>query len=226
VVACAALTAGATATASAKTPCSARASTTVHSTKLVRAYDVFNSNLKATLHYGCFRANNRRTYLGQTSKPDSPNGFYELNRTHILTATKVVLRERFAANATTDCVNPLYFPDHRADCQTRVTVWNLKTGKVVRTRFASVNPPMQNYVTDVLRIVLQKSGSVAWVTRDTRKENGATTEDSGEIEVARMTAAGYTLLDRAFAIQPSSLKLSDTTLSWQHGEDKRTASLR
>jgi hypothetical protein len=221
VVACVALATGGTASASAKKPCAAKGSTTVRSTKAVRAYDVFNSSLKATLHYGCFLANNRRTYLGQTSKPDQPNGYFAPDRTHILTATKAIVRSRFAANSTTDCINPLYFQDHRADCQTHVTVWNLRTGKVVHDHFASVDPPMQYFVTDVLRMVLQTSGSVAWVTKDTRKE----IEQSGEIEVARVTAAGYTLLDRARAIEPATLRLSRTKLSWNDGEAKHTATL-
>jgi hypothetical protein len=210
--------------AAVKHPCQAKSSITVRSTKLVRAYDVFNSSLDATLHYACYKPKNRRTYIGETTNPGGPNGTYSFDQSHVESATKVVLRDRFAANSTSDCVNPAYFRDGRVDCQTRVTVWNLRTGKVVHDHFASANPPGQTYETTVNRIVLQTTGSVAWGTTDARVQGGSRVFLNKEI--ASMTGPAYNLLAYGDNVNAGSLALSGSTISWLEDTTKHTATLR
>jgi hypothetical protein len=207
-------------TSAAAATCQQKGSKLVRLTKDVRVYDVVNSDLGTTIRTGCFRANNRRTYLGQTTNDPSP----DFNTTHVYSQTPVALRGRFAANATTDCINPLYFRDRHSDCQEYVTVWDLRSGKVVHYHFASFQPGMQNYMTHVEKIVLQATGSVAWATRTTQTDNGEVTARNKE--VARIAATGYRLLDSGDAIDVASLVLSGQTLRWTNGEKHLKVTLR
>jgi hypothetical protein len=209
---------GGTAEAGAK-PCAFDGSKTVRSTTAVRVFDVVGNEGDVTIRYGCFRANDRRTYLGQTTRTEMP-GF---DTTHVYSQTPVTLHGRFAANATTDCINPLYFSDRRSDCQELVTAWDLRSGKVIHYHSAARRPGMQNYATHVEKIVLRINGSVGWTTRTTETANGEVTGRGKE--VARMAVKGYRLLDTGDSIDLESLSLLGQTLRWTNNDVRKAATL-
>jgi hypothetical protein len=102
---------------------------------------------------------------------------------------------------------------------TVVNVRRLTDGTQLRSAPAAGPLGPESY-TAVSRLVLAKSGSVAWIV-----STSSLAAHRRGIEVRRSDARGTALLDSGAAIAIHSLRLTGSTLHWRNGGQLRTASL-
>jgi hypothetical protein len=103
---------------------------------------------------------------------------------------------------------------------TQVIVLRLSDGKRLRAEAALTGPlGPESYVT-VTALVLKADGAAAWIA------SGQSLGTHGRLrEVNRAERAGRALLDSGLAIDPGSLRLHGSTLTWKRGRTTRSASL-
>ncbi|HEY1360384.1 MAG TPA: hypothetical protein VGF21_18930 [Thermoleophilaceae bacterium] len=145
--------------------------------------------------YACLYSTGKRFELGR-------NWDDELVETPRLTAP-------YVAWASVGCGN--------VTCQSAVEVADLRVGKVVKNLPATTGglPGNSNRVTDM---VLKPNGSLAWIV-DIGSSVGS------DRQVVAVDSAGRRLLDSGGNIDPESLTLSGSTLSWTESGASRSASL-
>jgi hypothetical protein len=107
--------------------------------------------------------------------------------------------------------------------ESRVQSLNLLTGQL-RTRNALTDQTAsEGEATEfVRRLYLRPDGAIAWSADE---PDPATV--NAPAEIARLDAHGFSLLDQGPepALDPATLRLSGTTLTWQHDGAPRTATL-
>jgi hypothetical protein len=103
-----------------------------------------------------------------------------------------------------------------------VSVKNLRTGTVTEGFPAITGPsePVPETFTFVSKIVLQQDGAVAWIGEETSVPTGLRRR---QVEIA--DSAGFSVLDDSLGIEPKSLTLNGSTLSWSDSGETHTAQL-
>jgi hypothetical protein len=116
------------------------------------------------------------------------------------------------------------------DCRTTVTAVDLTTGADINAGPASASTRVK-----IGSLRVRSNGSVAWIAcpehqrRDltaSRRPNCVRAGSLDSVYRRRVGSRTRELLDRGRAIDPSSLSLTGTTLSWLHNGRKHTAPLR
>jgi hypothetical protein len=103
---------------------------------------------------------------------------------------------------------------------TTANVRRLSDGKRLGSYLAVAGPGLAESYQSIGSIVVNPDASVAWIA-SARSIIGR----GPRIEVNRVERGKRTLLDSGPAIVASSLRLSRSTLSWQHGSTTRSATL-
>jgi hypothetical protein len=104
-----------------------------------------------------------------------------------------------------------------------ISVKNLRTGAVTQGFPAITTPPEPGpeRFRSVEKIVLQGNGNVAWIGQET---SIISTEWSRrQVEIA--DSAGFAVVDESVGIEPKSLTLNGTTLTWSDSGETRIAQL-
>jgi hypothetical protein len=104
---------------------------------------------------------------------------------------------------------------------TQVVVRRLTDGKIVRAAVATTPPGVESYQS-VGSLVLKRDGAVAWIGVG----HSLVGHGSPKIEVYRANRRGKVqLLDSGLAVQPGSLTLQGSRLTWKDGAAVRHGSL-
>jgi hypothetical protein len=104
-----------------------------------------------------------------------------------------------------------------------ITVRDLRDGHVLRDR---LQPSLESsdYYTQRVRLVtslvLKANGSVAWIV-----DRQAFADQPRTLDVVAVDSAGRRLLDRGADIEPESLTLTGSTLTWRKGGATKSATL-
>jgi hypothetical protein len=101
-----------------------------------------------------------------------------------------------------------------------VIVERLATGRKLRTLPATTGALAPESYQRVGSLVVRPDGAVAWIGTAS-----SIVRSSRSIEVHRADGRGQVELDSGLAIDPSSMRLHGTTLSWRHADLVRSASL-
>jgi hypothetical protein len=104
-------------------------------------------------------------------------------------------------------------------CFPFIAVRDLRDGRVLRNIDASIET-VAGRPSAVQSLVLKANGSVAWIV-----DRAAFMGSPRTIDVVAEDTTGRRMLDRGPDIDPLSLRLSGSTLSWQKGGASRTATL-
>lgn len=102
-----------------------------------------------------------------------------------------------------------------------VIVRNLETGHKLRELAATTKVLPESFQT-VDGIVVKSDGAVAWISGVT----SVFAHGSAGLEVQRADSRGPAVLASSSSIDPDSLHLSGSTLTWRDGSRTRTATLR
>jgi len=147
--------------------------------------------------YACLFSTNKRVALG-------PNG-----ESTELTLPRVA--GPYAAFAVADCPG--------ANCYSTVEVRNLRTGRRVRNLQATTNSPgAPGDTTHVRDLELKPNGSLGWLVQ-------LSNYTAQTVEVVAVDAGGRRLLDSGPDVDPESLTLDGSTLSWTKGGLTKSATL-
>jgi hypothetical protein len=103
-----------------------------------------------------------------------------------------------------------------------ISVKNLRTGAETQTYGAVTLPPFRSpeTFTSVAKIVLQGDGDVAWIGREV-----SVGVEQPRLQVELGGPAGFSVLDEGPAIDPKSLTLSGSILTWSNAGVTHTAEL-
>jgi hypothetical protein len=104
---------------------------------------------------------------------------------------------------------------------TNVVVRRLTDGASLRSLPATTKPLGPESYQSVSSLVLKGDGAVAWIG-----VGHSIVRRGSSAEVHRADRRGQALLDSGTAIDPRSLRLHGSTLSWRHADFTRSASLR
>lgn len=102
----------------------------------------------------------------------------------------------------------------------QVVVRRLNDGAQLLDTSATTAPRMPEGERTVASIVAKSDGAIAWIGRA-----GQVFAPNTETEVIKYDAGGQTVLDSGSGIDPSSLSLDGSTLSWSDGGTTDTATL-
>ena len=186
--------------------CAVKGSKTERKTKQVRVY----TTVRGSNWYSCYRRTGRKTRLdapkGQTF---GDGGGLEDDIVVLQVAGPYVGFSRFGADHPTGVeeeggATPRYF--------SFVEVVNVKRGRLALSHDVDDDPNASPIVTD---LVLRPTGSVAWII-----------DKAGQRSVVALTSSDLRTLDSGREINPDSLDLQGTTLSWTNGVEVNTATLR
>lgn len=102
-----------------------------------------------------------------------------------------------------------------------IVVRDLATGRRLADRPAAILPVGPESYVSVASLVLQSDGAVGWIAGDSSlvSHRGTT------FEVHRFEGGKSSLLDSGRAIQPTSLRLAGSRMTWRDGGVTRSASL-
>jgi len=103
-----------------------------------------------------------------------------------------------------------------------VIVERLIDGKQLHNSSATTQPLGPEFFQSVESIVVRSDGAVAWVA----KAGSIISRRPADVEVNRTDTRGRLLLDSGAGIDPKSLRLHDSTVSWRHGSATHSATLR
>ena len=103
----------------------------------------------------------------------------------------------------------------------QVVVRNLRSGRQLRALPATTAVLPESFQT-VSGVVVKADGAVAWIS----SVSSVVSHGASMLEVHRADSRGPALLDSASTIDPRSLHLKGSTLSWRDGSELRTATLR
>jgi hypothetical protein len=148
----------------------------------------------------------------------SPNGVvYHLGSSSVCVGTRraapVALAGRLVAYGLESC---------GVDTgSTEVVVRSLTTGKRLHTDPSATGPRGAESFQSVTSLVVKRDGSDAWISI-TNSLGG----HGSAIEVHAHSLSGFTLLDSGIGVDPSSLRLKRSMLSWIHSGQRRSAQLR
>jgi len=180
--------------------CARAGSKTVVKNRLVRVYEVKRSN--ATGLYSCRRATGRRVRLATALDEDvDPYGSVVFN--------SVRLRGNYVAWATsvTDASCKASCPPGYQATKESIRLYNVRS----RRRRTVVGYPLST------ALVLSERGGVAWASRD---------GDTGPVEIRASARSGENrVLDKG-NIDPASLAIEITIISWTRDGLERFARLR
>jgi hypothetical protein len=102
---------------------------------------------------------------------------------------------------------------------TEVVVRRLTSGAQLHS-LAATSPPGAESFQSVDSLVLKPDGAVAWIG------SGSSIVGHGRlVEVRKADRSGEALLDSGSAIDPRSLRLRRSTLTWKHASSTRSATL-
>jgi hypothetical protein len=102
-----------------------------------------------------------------------------------------------------------------------VVVRDLGNGRQVRSGPATTKPVGPEFFQSVASIVVKADGAVAWIGQS----GSIIRHGSSEIEVDKADAHGISLLDSGSGIDPRSLRLHGSAVSWRRSGRSRSASL-
>jgi hypothetical protein len=103
---------------------------------------------------------------------------------------------------------------------TQVVVERLTDGRQLHTLAATSSPQAPESYQDVTSLVLRSDGAVAWIG-----VAHSIVRRTGEIEVHRADRRGEAELDSGSAVDPGSLGLHGSEVTWRHGGATRSANL-
>jgi hypothetical protein len=103
-----------------------------------------------------------------------------------------------------------------------VIVERLSDGKQLHNSSATSRPLGPEFFQSVKSILVKSDGAVAWVANAGSIISGR----PAEVEVNRADMRGALLLDSGAGIDPRSLRLHNSTVTWRHGSATRSATLR
>jgi hypothetical protein len=103
-----------------------------------------------------------------------------------------------------------------------VIVVRLSDGKQLHNSSATSKPLGPEFFQSVESVVVKSDGAVAWVA----KAGSIISGRADDVEVKRADARGALPLDSGAGIDPTSLRLRDSTVSWRHGSATHSATLR
>jgi hypothetical protein len=103
-----------------------------------------------------------------------------------------------------------------------VIVVRLSDGKQLHNSSATSKPLGPEFFQSVESVVVKSDGAVAWVA----KAGSIISGRPADVEVNRADARGALLLDSGGGINPTSLRLHDSIVSWRHGSATHSATLR
>jgi len=103
---------------------------------------------------------------------------------------------------------------------TVVVVRRVTNGKRLRSDPAIAGAAGPESYQTVESLVVKRDGSDAWIV-----VTNSLAGHGSNIEVRAHSKSGPALLDSGFGINPSSLRLRGSKLSWRHGGQRRTATL-
>lgn len=92
-----------------------------------------------------------------------------------------------------------------------VVVRNLGDGAEIRSEPATMRPLGAEFFQSVAAVVVKADGAVAWIGKGGSVISG----HAGDVEVDRADARGVALLDSGPGIDPGSLRLRGSTVSWR-----------
>jgi hypothetical protein len=101
-----------------------------------------------------------------------------------------------------------------------LVVQRLTDGRHLRTVAATVNRVAPESYSAVTSLVLKRDGAVAWIA-----EARSIIRNGVDIEVHRADKRGEAELDSGTSIDPTSLRLRGSDLSWHAGASTRSATL-
>ena len=101
-----------------------------------------------------------------------------------------------------------------------VVVQRLSDGRKLRTLAAFTGQVGPESHEQVRSIALRSDGAVAWIA-----QASSIIRDSQATEVHRADRRGKATLDSGTAIDPTSLRLHGSTLTWRHGSATRSATV-
>jgi hypothetical protein len=101
-----------------------------------------------------------------------------------------------------------------------VVVTRLTDGRVLRRAAAVTGPLGAESYQSVDAVVLDPAGAAGWIA-----EGQSIISHNGAIEVHSLDAGGARRLDSGRGIDPRSLRLAGTTLSWRHSGRRRSATI-
>jgi len=103
-----------------------------------------------------------------------------------------------------------------------VIVVRLSDGEQLHNGSATSKPLGPEFFQSVESVVVKSDGAVAWVA----KAGSIISRRPADVEVNRADARGQLLLDSGAGIDPPSLRLHNSTVSWRHGSAMHSATLR
>ena len=197
----------------ARDRCAVRGSKTEQRTKQVRVY----TTVRRTNWFACYRRTGLKTRLDEPRGRTFGDGGGVEDRLYLVrVAGPYVAFWQSGADYPTGVEEegggqPQYF--------SRVSVANAKRGYVGLSHDLEDEDPQppagaapRSTVTD---LVLRPTGSVAWVA-----------DDEGRRRVDALSSGDFRTLDSGTGIDPDSLELQGSTLSWTNGGQEKTATLR
>lgn len=104
---------------------------------------------------------------------------------------------------------------------TEVVVRRLSDGRQLRALPATTKTLPESFQT-VDAVVVKSDGAVAWIS----SVSSVITHGAATVEVLRADSRGETVLDSAGSIDPRSLRLSGSNLTWRDASKTRAATLR
>jgi hypothetical protein len=150
--------------------------------------------------YGCARSGHRSYVLGEPLYFSSAGGG---GIQHEMLAATMVAYEEIAGN-------PL--PEGGSEKRWMVLVRDLRTGRWVHRAFTGVGrQPKYEGVGPVMALVVKTDGSVAWIA----EVEGLPERAPAEYEVHALDRSGSRLLASGTDVEPHSLALKGSTLSWK-----------
>jgi hypothetical protein len=153
--------------------------------------------------YGCSQATGRRTKLGQTTSCIMAGLIAPVRVSGGLTAYGV---ERCGVDTGS----------------ASVVVLRLADGERLKADAAITGPVGPESHQSVDSLVLRRDGSIAWIAQST----SIMRQGQQQIEVHRDDRSERRVLDRGARIDPESLGLHGSRLTWKHGGATRSAQLR
>jgi hypothetical protein len=188
--------------------CASPGSKTVRQTSQVRIYE------RRFMTYGCFFRTNRRTLLADNS---FGLGYSEELEQLRLSGPYAGYNLAFGGRGGTGSV---------------IVVANLRTGRNVRsirgTPVTGMSTPVQETVTD---LVLKSNGSVAWIWDTSKTVTFPQLVTTRTVQVRKSDRSSgrfsSSLLDSGLGlVDPRSLAIRNSTISWKKAGQLRTAQLR
>jgi len=102
-----------------------------------------------------------------------------------------------------------------------VVVRRLSDGRVLVSQAATTQMLGPESYSSVGSLVLRSDGSVAWIGL-----GSSIIRHTRDVEVHRAAQHGQALLDSGTTIDPTSLRLHGSRMTWRHGKTTRSATLR